>query len=108
MGWETRKGRPYYYHKTRIGGRVVSQYIGRGPLAEALIAFDAADRADRAWKGHTQAEARQRDQEREQRLEALRAVLRDMTDAALLASGYHTHKGQWRKRREQPRDQSLD
>ena len=40
MGTEWRRGRPYYYRKVRRGGRVVSQYVGRGPLAELLGTLD--------------------------------------------------------------------
>ena len=34
MGWETRKGRRYYYRKKRVGGRVRSIYCGARPGPE--------------------------------------------------------------------------
>ncbi|MBX7253223.1 MAG: hypothetical protein K1X50_14675 [Candidatus Promineofilum sp.] len=45
MGWETRGNGTYYYRKARDGGRVVSEYIGAGMLAEAYAELDAEARA---------------------------------------------------------------
>src|SRR5438270_367363 len=54
MGYETRKGRTYYYHKRRTGGRVVSVYCGSGGFAEGLAAgsrlCDARDAAARGGR----------------------------------------------------------
>ena len=39
MGWENRKGGKYYYHKTRIGSRVESFYLGKSIQAYKLRAM---------------------------------------------------------------------
>lgn len=89
----------YYYRKRRIGNRVVSEYMGSGEFAEAISILDEYDREMKALER----------EERKRELEALRAddtkvkeicdIVRDLASGALLAVGYHTHKGQWRKRR---------
>jgi len=61
MGWETRGNGSYYYRKVRDGGRVRSEYVGAGMLAEALAGLDEIDRhsaaAGRAaWSITVQAE----------------------------------------------------
>jgi hypothetical protein len=102
MGVEERhgNGKLYYYRKRRDGDRVVSEYAGGG-----AVAFLEERKAD------------QREQEREAERLRLRAVklseeqtemavdgFCDLADvlltAALLASGYRKHKGEWRKRRD--------
>ncbi len=99
MGWEKRGGKLYYYRKRRVGDRVVSDYIGAGPLAELLAIEDEFEREEReaqreAWK-----------QERDAILADDKMVddvvdqVRTLTRAWLLAHGYHTHKGQWRRKR---------
>jgi hypothetical protein len=93
MAWD-RRG--YFYRSRRVGGRVVREYFGCGPLAEA--AAHLLDRLKAAREGH-----------------ALRAGLLDGADAAfrelhdrldraaaahLLAAGYYRHdRGPWRRRR---------
>lgn len=97
MGWEMRGNRRYYYRKTRDGGRVVSEYIGAGPVAEAFAGLDGIGRdsaeIDRAvWSETVQAERR--------RIAALAEVdrmVRGMTAAVLIANGYHQHRRQWRR-----------
>ena len=40
MGWETRGNGTYYYRKVRRGGRVCSEYVGRGLVADMLADID--------------------------------------------------------------------
>ena len=97
MGWETRGNGTYYYRKVRRGGRVVSEYIGAGPVAEALAGLDDLGRdsaeSDRAvWSGTVQAERR-----RAEALAEAEAVARALTTAVLISNGYHQHRRQWRR-----------
>jgi len=50
MGWEQRRGRSYYYRNLREGGRVRSEYIGGGTLAELCAEHDGCGRQERAGK----------------------------------------------------------
>jgi hypothetical protein len=96
MGWEQRPGGHYLYHKRRIDGHVVSEYLGNGWLAELA-----------------ESEHERRQEEREaERAELVAAVALDkrvaeacelgraLATAALLVSGYHQHRGAWRRRQE--------
>ena len=47
MAFEERRGRSYYYSKTRTGHRVVSTYHGGGEIAELLAANDQAERSEK-------------------------------------------------------------
>jgi hypothetical protein len=99
MGWEKRGNGWYYYKKRRIGGRVVSEYYGGGELASAIATLEAIDRERRAlerivWRAKQEeilGIARAGN-------EAQAAIL-TLTRAWLLAMGFHTHRGQWRKQR---------
>ncbi len=103
MAWETRtRGTRYYTRSRRVGGRVVREYVGAGPLGELTACEDAQRRHDRdAQRAALDAEQR--------RLDALDAPLRSLdslADAlatgALLCAGYHRHdRGDWRRHREQ-------
>ncbi len=99
MGWETRaRGGRYYTRSKKVGGRVVREYVGTGRVAALAAEIDAVERCERE---HASAQLRaERDKERSQE-----ATLIDYcrnTDAimeqALLAAGYHKHKGQWRRK----------
>jgi len=99
MGWERRGDNLYYYRKRREGDHVVSEYVGRGEVAELIAHLDALEREQReaereAWR-QEQAEITAVDQ----MLDEAEGVVRTLTRAYLLAAGYHTHKGQWRRRR---------
>lgn len=98
MGWEQRGSRRHYYTARRVGGRVVKEYV---PDAVAPFAaqLDAEQRAERAA-------ARAEVERARAELDALAdtvTLLDEVADlayrAAMLAAGYHNHKGQWRKRR---------
>ena len=99
MGWETRGNGRYYYRKVRDGGRVRSEYIGAGLVAEALADIDGDARHD----AEVQRRARRAEVDAERRTAAALAevdrMVQTMTAAALIAAGYHTHRRQWRRAR---------
>ena len=99
MGWEKRGNRKYYYRKKRIGKKVISEYVGSGPAAEKIAKEDELIQRKRkeeqqAWVSR-QAEIIAVDDA----LDALEIITRTLINAQLLLAGFHTHKGQWRRRR---------
>ena len=99
MSWEERDGRRYYYRKHRVGRRVVSEYIGSGLIAEMVSEQDEMDRQQRmrdrkSFEKHI-TRNKKMDDELDSVIEMTRAVIR----ARFLLSGFHPHKGQWRKKR---------
>jgi macrodomain Ter protein organizer (MatP/YcbG family) len=89
----------YYVRKKWRDGHCISEYIGAGQVADALEQLDAAERARREEKQAAWRWLRESEQAIDsQMLEAI-DVIRMLTRATLIATGYHTHKGQWRKRR---------
>lgn len=99
MAWEVRGQGRYYYRKRRTGGRVVSEYVGAGPLAELLAEADALDRAERAEERKAEQRVREEIQTLDRQADEVADLVRALTHGVLLASGYHTHKRQWRKSR---------
>jgi hypothetical protein len=99
MAWEKRGGQSYYYRSVRDGERVRKVYLGSGIFGELAARRDEEKR---------ERQAAERDCEREELgyLEALAAPVLEieeaaevLTHAALVASGYHRHKGEWRRER---------
>ncbi len=71
MGWEDRNVRLYYYRKKKRNGRVFSEYIGTGKLAELIVTLDRYDRAEREY-------ARLQWQHERENVEAVDAQLREL------------------------------
>lgn len=99
MGWETRHGRPYYYHKERRGGQVRSRYIRSREIAAGLAALAGVDQQITALRRLEAGQARAAAEVADAPLDALESALATLTRAVLLVNGYHTHKGSWRKSR---------
>jgi hypothetical protein len=100
MGWERRGNRDYYYRATRVGGRVVREYVGTGRVAELVARMDALERDEQ----ETDRQCARRERERIDALDAPLAELDELADllarAALLAAGFRQHhRGEWRKQR---------
>jgi hypothetical protein len=99
MGWKTINGRRYYYKSERDGGRVKSTYFGGGESGQLISLLELEDRAER------EAECEQRQAEREEFESEEKAVaewfdgVQAVADAAMIATGFHKHKGQWRRKR---------
>ena len=97
MGWEERNGSRYYYRKKRINGTVQSEYVGDGPFAEALARLDQIEQERRQEKKYRRQQKREEMKQEIRMVEEARRATRQIRDAALLSSGYHNHKGKWRK-----------
>jgi hypothetical protein len=100
MAWENRGNRQYYYQKRRVGGRVVSEYVGFGYMGDLAAQLDASERR----KQRVQRERLRREQvaqdDLDEQLDEVGRQIIDLVTAVLLVSGYHTHKRQWRRRRD--------
>jgi len=101
VGWENReRGGPYYTRSRREGERVRREYIGSGPFAELCASSDNVLHEQRELE---RLEGRERVARREalaEPLEELDELAGVLVRAALVAGGYHRHKGEWRKRRD--------
>jgi hypothetical protein len=100
MAWEKRSGNRYYYQSERAeDGRVVKKYIGAGEIAELIAHADDTRRRAREARWAQEQEAL----ERMQALAAPVLEIDEVTDvlarAHLVAGGFHTHKGAWRRGR---------
>jgi hypothetical protein len=99
MGWKLINGRRYFYKSVRRGGRVQSRYFGAGQLGLLAALLTEEDRQER------EAERESRRAERETADAEERAVsewfdgVQAVVDAAMIAAGFHKHKGQWRRKR---------
>jgi hypothetical protein len=99
MGWKTINGRRYYYKSERDGGRVKTAYFGAGESGLLISLLGREDQAER------EAERDERRAEREENRAEEKAVtewfddVQAVADAAMIAAGFHKHKGQWRRRR---------
>src|SRR5687768_14975850 len=100
MGWDRKaRGSPqgYYYRSVRLPDRPgpVKVYLVRGPDAQAAAVEVQRRRADRAaahaevarWAGL------------DQLVTESASLAATLAAAALVAAGWHRHKGEWRRQR---------
>ncbi len=101
MGWESRKGtsRRYYTRSRRVDGRVVREYVGSGPIAEAAAALDAARRCERAEQRRIHKEELTGVKALDEMVGEVARLSDRLVEAELTRAGYHKHKGEWRRRR---------
>ena len=100
MAWEKRGAGTYYYRKRRIGGRVVSEYAGPGVVGELTALHEERDRRERAEQREAERRAREGMRALDRQADEVAELIRALTRGMLLVTGHHTHKGQWRKRRD--------
>ena len=99
MGWEERRqGRLYYYRKERCAGRVRSRYIGAGEQAEMIAQLDALGAEERARERALELAERERIERIEAEVTDACCCIEILAGASLIASGFHTHKRQWRRK----------
>src|SRR5262245_47299224 len=97
MGWEHRGAYQYYIRKEQRHGRTVRRSYGRGAVARAAAAVDAARRQEQERARTTRAQLTSLDQQSD---EVCRRIAQLM-QATLLVAGYHQHhRSEWRQRNE--------
>lgn len=100
MGWEFRGNRGlYYYQKERRGDRVISSYVGNGPVAEYADSLNRLERHQRNMERYRLDQARQDERQARAQLDRHRSMVRDYLAAILPYYGAYQHKRQWRRRR---------
>ncbi len=98
MGWKCINGREYYYQSRRRVGRVETIYVGPGAAGCRAARMQLVDRQKRAdEKRRWQAERAESDAIEQAVSEWFDDVQR-VADAAMIAAGFHKHKGQWRRK----------
>lgn len=105
MGWEKRGNREYYYRKQRIGKHVISEYVGADESAVLIARLDAVRREKEHYERWQKQELRKEQADSDQLLDELQELVKILTAAVLIAEGLHTHKREWRRKREQQADQ---
>ena len=91
VAWEERGGYRYYYRSVRRGARVVKEYVGTGPVAEATAQLDEENRRKRDEEAKAWEEERRRMEALEAPIEELCDAAETLARAALLAAGYRQH-----------------
>ena len=99
MGWKTIDGRRYYYKSEREGGRVKTTYFGAGESGLLMSSFESVERAEREAERDERRAEREENRTEEKAVVDWFDVVQAATDAAMLAAGFHKHKGQWRRKR---------
>jgi len=100
MSWEERGNGTYYYRKKRHGSRVVSEYVGRGKSAEYAAFFDGSGKRVRALVRAAKREAHATEERADETVLEFEKMVQALARGYLIAQGCHTHKGQWRRKRE--------
>jgi adenylosuccinate synthase len=97
MAWETRGNNRYYYRKKKVGCKVVSEYVGKGPVAQELASMDLVERQERNRElGVIRKERYELGLLDRQVMQSI-LVMDRMVEVFLRMLGFHKHKGQWRK-----------
>ena len=91
---------PYYYRSVREGGRVRKEYVGTGALGEVAAALDELKRRQREEEAAYWREERERLQRSAAFLQELEEAAEILTQAHLIAAGFHKRRGEWRRLRE--------
>jgi len=101
MAWETRAGTEnrYYCRTTKRHGRVIREYLGRGPAAEAAAALDGLRRQAREQERAERQAQQTLWQDGTTPVAALCTAADELMESALLAHGFHRpFRCAWRKR----------
>src|SRR5262245_9954538 len=98
MGWETRAGQRYFYKSVRIGGRPGRVYYGRGEAGEEQARLEAERRRQRQAAREALHAEQARVTVADTALREARGLADLLLQAVLLCTGFHCHRGCWRRR----------
>lgn len=97
MPWMTRRGRKYFYKNIKIDGRTRSIYVGGGAAGEAAAKRQAERNAARLRQREELRALRSATAALIQLIDQLAAEVELLLRAALIASGWYSHRnGEWR------------
>lgn len=96
MAWEPRGNRRFFYRSTRVNGRVVTKYLGKGPAAIAAAAEIAQARKQRQVEQAQLRAMENEDAPLDQLMELLQNRADLLLEASLISRGYRQHRGEWR------------
>lgn len=99
MALEKRRNRNYYYRKMRRGAHVRSVYVGAGELSRLMLLLDESRALEEGLKRALAQKEREEFAAQDAIIERACSMIETLTNAALLAEGFHTHKRQWRRKR---------
>jgi hypothetical protein len=102
MAWETRgsnKDQRYYYRSVKVNGRVTRKYCGTGPSGEAAAREDEERREKCRQAREELVNVKQCEAEILQLMADLSHQCTLLARASLISAGFHSHRGNWRKRR---------
>ena len=99
MGWETRKGRKYYYECRWQDGRSVREYKGNGAAARVAAAAAVARKEKRAIARLEVMRFKSDMAEVESTARKLSDLVERLMAARLLADEFYQASHTWRKRR---------
>ena len=100
MGWEQRGNNSYYYKKQREGSRVKSVYVGRGEIAHMVAQLQSSSPLLESFARTMKSPQQVQQEKAEAALEQASDLIELITQATLLTAGFHTHKRQWRRKRD--------
>ena len=98
MSWEGKGNKKYYYQKERVGNKVRSIYIGKGPIAQLTAAAEEIQRNDRRLQRMIINQVLENEKNWIDTVIQINKRNSNIVKALLLIQGFHTHKGQWRRR----------
>jgi len=83
-----------------VGNRVLKQYLGRGPVAEAAAREDGEKQAARAARRYAAAIEKAQAEPARDLMTELNDQVAVAIHSALMAAGFHQHaRGRWRRKR---------
>lgn len=100
MSWENRNGKGRYYTRSRrVGGRIVREYIGRGPEADLVAELDRQEHEMRRLEAERKIARRAHDAALDAQVDEISELANLLARGLLLAAGFYHHRGEWRRSR---------